>query len=100
MKIGCAAFSDYRRPSVGVPNYGLSKGAISSVMKKSDVMCARCNAGYRRIELATRSGKSGEFRCLICNHLLESFDGTSEVALGLTVQPARYKNDGDNRFSN
>jgi len=61
-------------------------------MKKSDVTCPECSAGYRRIELAT-PGKQGEFRCLVCDHLLEVFDGSSEIALRLTVQPTtKYRN--------
>jgi hypothetical protein len=62
-------------------------------MKKSDVICSKCNAGYRRIELMSRPGIRGEFRCLTCNHVLEVFDGFREVALRLTVQPERTSND-------
>jgi transposase-like protein len=68
-------------------------------MKKSDVTCPECGAGYRRIELATRKGTKGEYRCLVCNHLLETFDGSTEVALRLTVQPERAGDDGDNPLS-
>jgi transposase-like protein len=68
-------------------------------MKKSDVICPTCSAGYRRIELATKSGQSGEFRCLLCDQVLELFDGTSEVALRLTVQPSKPRNNGEKRFS-
>src|SRR5271165_2988939 len=73
--------------------------ATFSTMRKSDVICPECSAGYRRIELATRPGKQGEFRCLICNHVLELFDGSREVALRLTVPPVTYR-DGECRFSN
>jgi len=62
-------------------------------MKKSDVICPKCNAGYRRIELMSRPGIRGEFRCLTCNHVLEVFDGSREVAFRLTVQPERTSND-------
>jgi predicted Zn finger-like uncharacterized protein len=58
-------------------------------MRKSDVICPTCNAGYRRIELVSVGGNSGEFRCLLCNHLLEEFDGSTEIALRLTVQPEK-----------
>lgn len=58
-------------------------------MIKSDVMCPECSAGYRRIELTTKRGTKGEFRCSVCNHLLEVFDGTKDVALRLTVQPEK-----------
>jgi hypothetical protein len=49
-------------------------------MKKSDVTCAKCHAGYRR-------GTRGEFRCLVCDEVLEIFDGSTDVAMRLTVQP-------------
>jgi hypothetical protein len=50
-------------------------------------ICPECSAGYRCIELTTPPGKHGEFRCLICDHPLELFEGSSEVALRPTVQP-------------
>jgi DNA polymerase II large subunit len=46
-------------------------GATLRHMRRSDVICSECGAGYRRIELETRPGKQGEFRCRVCNHLLE-----------------------------
>jgi transposase-like protein len=58
-------------------------------MKKSDVTCPKCGAGYRRIELTSRQGTKGEFRCLLCDQLLEVFDGSSDVATRLTVQPEK-----------
>jgi hypothetical protein len=58
-------------------------------MKKSDIMCPECKAGYRRIELVTKAGRKGEFRCLLCNHLMEVFDGSTDIAIRLTVQPER-----------
>jgi transposase-like protein len=58
-------------------------------MKKGDITCSECKAGYRRIELATRKGTRGEYRCLLCSHVLEVFDGSTEVAIRLTVQPER-----------
>jgi transposase-like protein len=58
-------------------------------MKKSDIICPKCNAGYRRIELVSKSGSGGEYRCLLCNHLLEVFDGSTDVAIRLTVQPEK-----------
>jgi hypothetical protein len=61
-------------------------------MRTSGVICPKCGAGYRRIELAMRSGKQGDFRCRICDHVLELFDGSCEVALRLTVQPVKYIN--------
>jgi predicted Zn finger-like uncharacterized protein len=58
-------------------------------MKKSDIQCPKCDAGYRRIEVSTLQGKAGEYRCLICNHVLEAFDGRTHVAYRLTVQPEK-----------
>jgi predicted Zn finger-like uncharacterized protein len=60
-------------------------------MQKSDIICPKCHAGYRRIELMSRPGESGEFRCLTCNHLLEVFDGSHQIAVRLTVQPETRK---------
>jgi hypothetical protein len=62
-------------------------------MKKSDLTCSECGAGYRRIELVSQNGPTGEFRCLTCDHLLEVFDGSTDVALRLTVQPERILNE-------
>lgn len=58
-------------------------------MRKSDITCPGCNAGYRRIELTTRPGIKGEYRCLLCDQLLEVFDGSTEIAIRLTVQPEK-----------
>jgi transposase-like protein len=69
-------------------------------MRSSDIICPRCNAGYRRIEVASGNGTKGEYRCLVCNHVLEVFDGSAQVAIRLTVQPEKTLNDGDNPFSN
>jgi hypothetical protein len=57
-------------------------------MKKSDLTCPECGAGYRRIELDSKPGSKGKYRCLVCNRVLEIFDGSKTVALRLTVQPA------------
>jgi transposase-like protein len=62
-------------------------------MRKSDIICPECKAGYRRIELATPKGTKGEYRCLLCDHVLEVFDGTREVAIRLTVQPEKTVGD-------
>jgi predicted Zn finger-like uncharacterized protein len=58
-------------------------------MRKSDVTCPECSAGYRRVELTSKPGTRGEFRCLVCDHLLEVFDGSTEVAIRLAVQPEK-----------
>jgi hypothetical protein len=60
-------------------------------MKKSDVICSECGAGFR-IELTSSTpDTTGEFRCLVCNHLLETFDGSRQVALRLTVRPEKQR---------
>jgi len=33
-------------------------------MRKRDVICPECNAGFRRMELSTRRGIKAEYRCL------------------------------------
>jgi hypothetical protein len=53
-------------------------------MRSSNINCSKCKAGYRRVELA-----SG--RCLLCDHVLEIFDGSAEVAIRLTVQPEKTR---------
>jgi uncharacterized Zn finger protein len=58
-------------------------------MMKSDVQCVDCGAGYRRIELISKRGKEGRYRCLVCGRVLETFDGKHEVAYRLTVNPER-----------
>jgi rubredoxin len=58
-------------------------------MKKSDIICPSCGAGYRRVELASGAHTTGEYRCLLCDYVLEVFDGRYEVAIRLTVQPER-----------
>jgi transposase-like protein len=56
-------------------------------MMQTDITCPSCLAGYRRIQLNSREGRSGEYRCLVCDYLLEVFDGSADVAYRLTVQP-------------
>jgi hypothetical protein len=58
-------------------------------MKKSDVQCPDCGVGYRRIELTSRKGHADSYHCLVCKHLLETFDGSREIAYRLTVNPER-----------
>jgi hypothetical protein len=42
-------------------------------MKKGDVICSECGAGFRRLELelSTHSGTKGEYRCPACGEVLE-----------------------------
>lgn len=57
-------------------------------MKKDDVTCGECGAGLRRLELSSRRGTKGEYRCPACGNLLEAFDGKNLVAYRLTIQPS------------
>jgi predicted Zn finger-like uncharacterized protein len=58
-------------------------------MRKSDVQCPECAAGYRRIEVESMKGQPGEYRCLTCGHPLETLTGQTCVAYRLTVQPEK-----------
>jgi predicted Zn finger-like uncharacterized protein len=59
-------------------------------VKKSDVVCPECGAGFRRIELSSRPGTKGEYRCPPCSTLLEVFDGDNLVTYRLTIVPPKY----------
>lgn len=79
-------------PESNVIRSGLESGhwlRHSMEMKKSDLTCPACHAGYRRIELTSRPGVKGEYRCLLCDEVLERFDGSTDVAIRLTVQPEK-----------
>ena len=58
-------------------------------MLKADVICPKCNSGLRRIELSALRGTKGEYRCPICEQLLEVFDGSKKVAYHHTVPPVK-----------
>jgi hypothetical protein len=58
-------------------------------MKMDDVTCPDCNAGFRRIELSSQTGAPNEYRCPVCDTLIEVLDGSKEVAYPLTVVPAK-----------
>jgi DNA-directed RNA polymerase subunit RPC12/RpoP len=64
-----------------------------AAMRKGDVQCPECGAGYRRIEVISMKGQAGEYRCLTCGHRLEEFSGQTYVAYRLTVQPAKVFRD-------
>ncbi|MTV16221.1 hypothetical protein FDV58_09835 [Bradyrhizobium elkanii] len=57
-------------------------------MKKTDVTCSNCGAGFRRIELWSKPGDKGEYHCPVCDSALEVFDGTKLIAYRLTIQPS------------
>ena len=56
-------------------------------MRKGDIICPECKAGIRRIELSSRKGHAGEFRCPLCDCVLEVSDGSTEIVYRLTVAP-------------
>jgi hypothetical protein len=58
-------------------------------MRKGDIICPGCHAGFRRIELTSRPGQPREFRCPLCQHLLEVTDGATDIAWRLTVAPEK-----------
>jgi ssDNA-binding Zn-finger/Zn-ribbon topoisomerase 1 len=60
-------------------------------MMKADAICPECNAGFRRMELSTRRGMKGEYRCPICDQLIETFDGSTEIAYRLTITPVKAR---------
>jgi transposase-like protein len=57
------------------------------IMRQSNVTCPKCHGVYRRVELVSRKGSKGEFHCTSCDQVLEVFDGSTYVAIRLTVQP-------------
>jgi predicted Zn finger-like uncharacterized protein len=57
-------------------------------MKKGDVTCPECGAGFRRIEVSSLPGAEGEYRCAACGHLLEKLPRDRLVAYRLTVRPS------------
>jgi predicted Zn finger-like uncharacterized protein len=56
-------------------------------MRKSDVTCPACHAGFQRIELASVKGTSANLRCPVCSNVIETLDGSKLVAYRLTVAP-------------
>jgi hypothetical protein len=57
-------------------------------MKKGDAICPQCGAGFRRLELSSKPGTTGEYHCLVCDTVLEVFDGRKLIAYRLTIQPS------------
>jgi len=61
----------------------------NQLMRKGDVICPACKAGFRRIELVSQTGSKGVVCCPLCGTVLEVLDGSTEVAYRLTVAPER-----------
>jgi hypothetical protein len=60
-------------------------------MRKNDVTCRECGAGFRRIELTSEPSVEGQYRCPACDTVLETFDGQKLVAYRLTIQPMKTR---------
>ena len=61
-------------------------------MRQTDVACANCGAGFRRLELVSLPNQGGDLRCPICSELLELFsDAEVFVAYRLTVSPQKKR---------
>nr|WP_249209815.1 phage terminase large subunit family protein [Bradyrhizobium manausense] len=60
-------------------------------MKKADVACPHCGAGFQRIELSSMSGTKSRYECPVCDTVLEVFDGSTFVAYRLVIQPTITK---------
>jgi DNA-directed RNA polymerase subunit RPC12/RpoP len=56
-------------------------------VRKTDVICSECGAGFRRLELWSEVGEKGEYHCPACGSTLEMIDGSKLVAYRLTVEP-------------
>jgi predicted Zn finger-like uncharacterized protein len=59
-------------------------------MKTSGPVCSECRAGFRRVELESARGAAGEYRCPLCNNLIETFDGKRLIVYRLTIIPPKY----------
>ena len=90
------AGDDPRAPAL-LPGFSLCVGHVAiagfqghiTPMRKGDVQCPHCRAGFLRIELASMRGEPGEYRCPTCDARLEKMSGITYVAYRLTVPPER-----------
>jgi hypothetical protein len=67
----------------------VNEAAHNRTMRKGDIICPECKAGIRRLELSSRTGQAGEFRCPLCDCVLEVSDGSTEIVYRLTVAPEK-----------
>lgn len=56
-------------------------------MKIEDVSCRGCGAGFLRVELSTRRGTDKDYRCPVCDTVLEVFETDCLIAYRLTEHP-------------
>ena len=59
-------------------------------MRTTGPVCSECHAGFRRVELSSARGSAGDYRCPLCNNLIETFDGKRLIAYRLTIIPPKY----------
>ncbi|WP_249131245.1 MULTISPECIES: hypothetical protein [unclassified Bradyrhizobium] len=83
----CRALSNLHR--LGRVHAQLASRQGEKDVRKADVTCACCGAGFRRLELWSEPGAKGEYHCPVCDYLLEAFDGTNLIVYRLTIQPVR-----------
>jgi len=57
-------------------------------MKKGDVTCPNCGAGFRRLDLSSAPGAKGEYHCPVCDTALELFDGSKLVTVSRSSLPS------------
>jgi hypothetical protein len=66
----------------------LGRTSRKGEMKKTDVTCSECGAGFVRIEIdAATDGSQGVYHCSACGHLLEQVLDGKLVAYRMTVRP-------------
>ena len=59
-------------------------------MRMGSAVCSKCRAGFRRLELESEPGSKGEYRCPLCDNLLETFDGNKLIAYRIMIVPPKY----------
>ncbi|PDT65799.1 hypothetical protein CO683_30290 [Bradyrhizobium ottawaense] len=57
-------------------------------MRKSDVTCSECGAGFRRLELTSERGIECKYHCPACGTLIEACGSDHLIVYRLTVQPS------------
>jgi hypothetical protein len=63
---------------------------VLPIMKKADVTCPDCSAGYRRIELTFKAGSAGTYRCLFAPASLKCSTAKRTSPIGSPCSPKRY----------
>jgi hypothetical protein len=77
-----------RAGNVGDAALQTYRGEFEETMIISDVNCT-CGASYRRAESNTLSGQAGEFACMCCGVVLESWNEPRRRAYRLVTSTER-----------